>query len=104
MAKQDGNLIDLNGVKFYLGDDTGLQHSFVDHNAVNGQRYYYAVVSYDYGGDLSNDIIPSDSPMRLRVNSLTGEIELGPNVVEVIPSPPLLGIMKQNFLVIPYHI
>ena len=89
--------IDLNGIKFYLGDDTGLQHSYVDDNAVNGQRYYYAVVSYDYGGDLSNDIIPSDSPMRLRVNSLTGEIELGPNVVEVTPSPPSAGYNDAEF-------
>ena len=29
--------------------------------------------------------------MRLRVNSLTGEIELGPNVVAVTPSPPAAG-------------
>jgi hypothetical protein len=70
----------------------------VDDNVVNGQRYYYAVVSYDYGGDLSNDIIPSDSPMRLRVNSLTGEIELGPNVVEVTPSPPSAGYNDAEFL------
>ena len=83
--------VDLNGVKFYLGDDTGIQHSYVDNNVVNGQKYYYAVVSYDYGGDLTNNIIPSDSPMRLRVNSLTGEIELGPNVVAVTPSPPAAG-------------
>ena len=55
-------------------EDTGLQHSYVDRDVVNGQRYYYAVVSYDYGGDLSNDIIPSDSPMRLKVNSLTGKL------------------------------
>jgi len=89
--------IDLNGIKFYLGDDTGLQHSYVDDNVVNGQRYYYAVVSYDYGGDLTNEIIPSDSPMRLRVNSLTGEIELGPNVVEVTPSPPAAGYLDAEF-------
>ena len=57
--------VDLNGIKFYLGDDTGLTHSHVDHNVVNGQRYYYAVVSYDYGGDYRT-IIPSDSPMKLQ--------------------------------------
>ena len=56
------------------------------------------MVSYDYGGDLSNDIIPSDSPMRLRVNSLTGEIELGPNVIEVTPSPPSAGYNDAEFL------
>ena len=89
--------IDLNGIKFYLGDDTGLQHSYVDNNVVNGQRYYYAVVSYDYGGDVTNNIIPSDSPMRLRVNSLTGEIDLGPNVVSVTPSPPSAGYNNAEF-------
>ena len=67
-GKSGWHPVDLNGIKFYLGDDTGLTHSYVDHNVVNGQRYYYAVVSYDYGGDLSNNIIPSDSPMKLRVN------------------------------------
>ena len=89
--------VDLNGIKFYLGDETGLVHSYVDNNVVNGQRYYYAVVSYDYGGDLTNNIIPSDSPMKLRVNSLTGVVDLGPNVVEVIPSPPSAGFVDAFF-------
>ncbi|MFQ6610639.1 MAG: hypothetical protein ACE5D7_07560, partial [Fidelibacterota bacterium] len=83
--------VDLNGIKYYLGDDTGLQHSYIDSNVVNGQRYYYAVVAYDFGGDMTNLILPSDSPMRLRVNSLTGVIELGPNVVEVTPTQPAAG-------------
>ncbi|HJL74077.1 MAG TPA: hypothetical protein QGF17_01975 [Candidatus Marinimicrobia bacterium] len=96
-GKSGWHPVDLNGIKFYLGDDTGLQHSYVDENVVNGQRYFYAVVSYDYGGDLSNDIIPSDSPMRLRVNSLTGTLEMGPNVVEVIPSPPAAGYTDAEF-------
>ena len=86
--------VDLNGVKFFLGDETGLQHSYIDNNVVNGQRYYYAVVAYDYGGDLTNKILPSDSPMRLRVNSLTGTVELGPNVVEVIPVQPSAGFQQ----------
>lgn len=88
--------VDLNGIKFYLGDDTGLQHTYVDTNVVNGQRYYYAVVSYDYGGDTSNKIIPSDSPMRLRVNSLTGVLELGPNVVEVVPTLASAGYVEAD--------
>jgi len=38
------------GIHYYLGDDTGLVHSFVDSfDIVNGQRYFYAVVSYDKG-------------------------------------------------------
>ncbi len=96
-GKSGWHPIDLNGIKFYLGDDTGLVHSYVDENVVNGQRYYYAVVSYDYGGDLTNNIIPSDSPMKLRVNSLTGVIEMGRNVVEVVPSPPAAGYVEAQF-------
>ena len=97
-GKSGWHPVDLNGIKFYLGNETGLVHSYTDHDVVNGQRYYYAVVSYDYGGDLSNNIIPSDSPMKLRVNPLTGEVSLGRNVVEVIPSPPAAGFTDAAFL------
>ena len=96
-GKSGWHPVDLNGIKFNLGDESGLVHSYVDNNVVNGQRYYYAVVSYDYGGDLTNNIIPSDSPMKLRVNSLTGVVTLGPNVVEVIPSPPSAGYVEASY-------
>ena len=95
-GKSGWHPVDLNGMKIYLGDETGLVHSYVDRNVVNGQRYYYAVVSYDYGGDLTNNIIPSDSPMKLRVNPLTGSVDLGPNVVEVVPSPPSAGFVDAS--------
>ena len=88
----------LNGVQFYLGDETGLQHSYVDEDVVNGQTYYYAVVSYDFGGDESNEIIPSDSPMRLRVNTITNEIIYGPNVVKAVPSPPSAGYSSASVI------
>ncbi len=41
--------VGVNGAHFWRGDDTGLQHSFVDTTVVNGKRYYYALVSYDKG-------------------------------------------------------
>jgi hypothetical protein len=39
------------GVRYYLGDDSGLQHSWVDTSVYNGITYYYAVVSFDRGVD-----------------------------------------------------
>lgn len=41
--------VGINGAHFWRGDDTGLQHSFIDTTVVNGTRYYYALVSYDRG-------------------------------------------------------
>ena len=46
------------GANYYMGDDNGLVHSFIDSGQTwagaleNGQTYYYAVVSYDRGYDL----------------------------------------------------
>jgi hypothetical protein len=42
----------INGTQFDLGDNTGLEHEWVDSTVVNGQRYFYAVTSYDRGGSL----------------------------------------------------
>ncbi len=41
--------VGINGAHFWRGDDTGLQHSFIDTTVTNGTRYYYALVSYDRG-------------------------------------------------------
>jgi hypothetical protein len=41
--------VDVNGVKYYLGDDTGLRHYYIDRDVINGRTYYYALVSYDRG-------------------------------------------------------
>ncbi|MFQ6608102.1 MAG: hypothetical protein ACE5EE_06140 [Fidelibacterota bacterium] len=41
--------VDIDGLKYNLGNDTGLRHYYIDRNVINGQTYYYAVVSYDRG-------------------------------------------------------
>ena len=68
-----------NGSHFHMGEDTGLQHYYVDKNLVNGRTYYYAVTSYDKGYDsdyfergLSDTpfllpITPSESPASIVV-------------------------------------
>ncbi len=50
----------VNGIHYYMGDDTGLRHSFVDTNVVNGQKYYYAVVAYDKGDTV--EVPPTECP------------------------------------------
>ncbi len=37
------------GTHFYLGKDSGLKHTFVDSNLINGVTYSYTVTAYDSG-------------------------------------------------------
>jgi len=77
------------GVHYYLGEDSGLQHSWIDTTVLNGFTYYYAVVSYDFGYPVGG-IIPSESPIRVSLKS-DGSVSLGPNVVRITPEAPVAG-------------
>jgi hypothetical protein len=86
--------IDINGVKYDLGTDSGLRHSFVDTSlaVVNGQRYFYAVTAYDFGFE-SGNISPTETAIKLNI-SPDGEIEsLGTNVAVVRPRAPVAGYL-----------
>ncbi len=83
------------GVQFYLGNNTGLQHYWVDTTAVNGFRYFYAITSYDHG-DPALGIDPSECTKFVAVQS-SGEIEKGSNVVIVRPEAPSAGYRPADF-------
>ncbi|MBN2011668.1 hypothetical protein JW960_20230 [candidate division KSB1 bacterium] len=83
--------VGFNGIQFYLGDDTGLVHSFKDQGLVNGQRYFYAVTAYDFGFPAA-DIAPSETPISIDVN-LQGDIRTGTNVKVVVPAAKAAGYM-----------
>ncbi len=80
------------GVPFYLGDDSGLAHSFVDTNVVNGQKYYYSLVSYDRG---SIDFYPAENNFSVTVRE-DGSVITDINVVEVEPNTSVLGYQAGN--------
>ncbi|MEN8191189.1 MAG: hypothetical protein ABFS12_00130 [Bacteroidota bacterium] len=79
-----------NGVKgrseidptFYLGDDTGLKHSWVDSTVIPGLRYRYTITSYDAG---VGKIVPLESAMGSSPSSI--------NTVDVIVGTPPNGII-----------
>jgi hypothetical protein len=77
------------GLSFNLGDDTGLQHSFVDKDVENGRRYYYAVVAYDRGDEVAG-IYPGENTKTVRVQS-TGEVDKDINVSIVTPNVKAAG-------------
>lgn len=77
------------GVHYYLGDNTGLQHSYVDTSVKNGYTYYYALVSYDFGYP-QGEILPTESPIKLSLQS-DGSIIAGQNVVKISPEASTAG-------------
>ena len=59
------------GVRYDLGNNTGLVHSFVDsNNVVNGVTYFYAVTSYDHG-DVNGQLSPTESQRTIQRDAVT---------------------------------
>ncbi len=88
--------IDVNGALFYLGDDTGLRHSFIDTTVQNGQTYYYAVVAYDRGFTTTTiegqflGIPPTETTSTIK-REITGELLTDINTAVVTPRAPAAG-------------
>jgi len=85
------------GFAFYLGDDTGLRHTFVDDEVENGRRYYYAVVAYDRGDEITG-IFPGENTKTIRIES-TGEITTDINTAVAVPNAPSAGYIAPTDLI-----
>jgi hypothetical protein len=88
------------GVHFNLGDDTGLQHSWVDTEVKNGFTYYYAITSYDFGYN-AGGITPSECNINISLKSDGSVKNIGKNVAKITPeapsggyTPPTLGTIN----------
>jgi hypothetical protein len=68
-----------------LGDDTGLKHSYIDDNLINGIEYWYCVTSYDKGNQNPDSLEQS-------YQSALGHSIMESHTVSVIP-----GILPQNY-------
>ncbi len=79
------------GVKYYLGDNTGLRHEYVDSTVQNGVTYYYAVVAYDHG---SPELPPTETQSVIQQDPLTGKLIFDVNTVAVTPGPVSKGVVN----------
>ncbi len=85
----------IEGVAYYLGEDSGITHTWTDTTVVNGQNYYYAVCAYDYGHDTGTDstsFYPSENAIAVSRTPRGGTI-LPSNVVQVRPNPRAPGFV-----------
>jgi hypothetical protein len=86
------------GVHYYLGNNSGLVHMYVDsNNVINGQTYYYAVVAYDHGDSVG--IPPTETTKKITVDPISSQLNFDVNTAQVIPGPrasgyiaPVIGI------------
>ena len=90
-----------NGVQFYIGTNSGLVHSYIDDQVINGQTYYYALCSFDYGfvppdantaAELQQQaVLPSECPISIEIDLLNSIQSIGPNCAIVTPTPAAAG-------------
>jgi hypothetical protein len=80
------------GISYYLGDNKGLQHSWTDTDIINGQTYYYAVVSYS-PGNAEIGLFPSECT-KIVVRNLAGNVTVDQNTAVVTPGTSAAGFVN----------
>ncbi|MBN2088454.1 hypothetical protein JW964_02530 [candidate division KSB1 bacterium] len=88
----------VNGTLYYLGDETGLQHYYIDRNVQNGRTYYYALVAYDYGHPTIVDggLSPTENNIVIELDEAEEIVRLGINVQVVTPRANAAGYTEQG--------
>lgn len=94
----------VNGVQFNLGNDSGLRHSYIDRDVINGKTYYYALVPYDRGfverDSEGNYVVSEDGRIRgispsttssIIKNDVAGNLNVDVNTAVVTPKAPSAG-------------
>lgn len=100
-GKKGPHPVAIYGVQFNLGEDTGLRHTYTDRDVKNGQTYYYAVVSYDYGLYHYSEsgvegLPPSECSCIIGTNSLGQVTFLDVNCGMAIPRPASAGYIPPS--------
>ncbi len=84
-----------NGVSYYLGEDTGLKHRYVDENVVNGRTYFYAVIAYDYGWQ-EIGLSPSENTATITLDQADNISFIDRNCAMVIPRAYAAGYIRSE--------
>jgi len=96
------------GALYYLGDDSGLKHYYVDENVENGRTYYYALVAYDMGYENSFyerglsvkspesvfEISPTENTKTITTDAFGDVLFLDVNTAMVVPNAPTAGYIE----------
>lgn len=89
---------EIDGHLVYLGDDTGIQHYFVDTDVQNGRTYYYALVAYDYGIEDLN-IAPAENMVDIELDESENIVRVGKNIQIVTPGQKAAGFVPAHLTI-----
>jgi hypothetical protein len=83
---------DISGFAYYLGDDVGIEHSYVDSSVQNGRTYYYALVAYNTGNEYL-EILPAENKINISI-SPQGTVSVGQNCAVAVPNAKTLDYIR----------
>jgi len=100
------------GANLNMGSDSGIRHYWIDTDVVNGQTYFYAVVSYDKGYDTTfvrrglyppGDSLlivasPSISSIEFELDRLGNVVGPGTNTAVLTPNAPSSGYIAPEII------
>ena len=87
----------VNGTGYNLGNNSGINHIFVDNTVQNGRTYYYAIVAYDYGApNIGPGISPSENNAVIELDEYENIRSIGKNVAIVVPSQSAAGYIPPS--------
>ncbi|MGE5437936.1 MAG: hypothetical protein ACM3O3_11955 [Syntrophothermus sp.] len=92
--------VGINGARFWRGGNTGLQNAYIDEDVQNGQRYYYALVSYDMGDPNKGTagLQPSECT-KIISEDFSGNIQfIDINCAVVTPNAPAAGYVAPQIV------
>ena len=76
----------IQGESFFLGNNTGIQHYYIDEDVQNGRTYYYYLVAYDRGiPGIDANIAPAENVASILVDDEENITRLSKNVQVVTP-------------------
>lgn len=81
---------DAAGFTYFLGKNTGLVHDTTDTEVVNGKTYYYVIVAYDKGDEVTG-IFPSENGWKIDIDQAGRVRGTSQNVAIVVPGKKVAG-------------
>ena len=93
------NFAPVNGELFFLGNDTGIKHYYIDEDVQNGRTYYYGLAAYDRGiTGLELEIAPAENNIIVDIDENEDVRMVGQNVQVVVPAQKAAAYLPPTVL------